>query len=55
MKIDETYHVASCCCPFYAQEVSGKKVTLIFSLHPISYLLFSQATRHSKKASERQN
>ena len=30
IKIDETYHVASCCCPLYAHEVSMKIVSFIF-------------------------
>ena len=30
IKINETYHVASCCCPLYAHEVSGKIVSFIF-------------------------
>ena len=29
-KIDETHHVASCCCPSYAHEVLGKIVSFIF-------------------------
>ena len=30
IKIDETYHVASCCCPLSAHKVSGKIVSFIF-------------------------
>ena len=30
IKIDETYHVASCCCPKFAHEVSGKIVSFTF-------------------------
>ena len=30
IKINETFHVASCCCPLYAHEVSGKIVSFIF-------------------------
>ena len=30
IKIDETYHVASCCCPQYVHEVLGKIVSFIF-------------------------
>ena len=29
IKIDETHHVASCCCPLYAYEVLGKTVSFI--------------------------
>ena len=30
IKIAKTYHVASCCCPQYAHEVSGKMVSFNF-------------------------
>ena len=30
VKIDETYHVAICCCPLYAHKVAGKIVSFIF-------------------------
>ena len=30
IKVDETYHVASCCCPQYAHKISRKIVLFIF-------------------------
>ena len=48
IKIDETYHVASCCCPKFAHEVSGKIVSFIFPRQEL-YLYHTQKKRHLKK------
>ena len=44
IKIDETYYVASCCCPIFAHEVSGKIVSFIFPRQ--EYYIY---TTHRKK------
>ena len=48
IKIDETYYVASCCCPKFAHEVSGKSL-LHLSKTRILYLYHTQKKRHLKK------
>ena len=40
IKIDETYHVARCCCPQYVYVVLGKK-----SLHHLSFIVKWQGRR----------